>query len=398
MEYEVYRYRWVIVGASWLILFAFGANWLALAPMLTVFQTLFSIQVWQSNLLISLIGIFVILLAWPAGELIEKHGPKLSTSIEGFFMALGFGLRSFLLGSFPTLLLSSVVSGLGLAWILVALGPQLLLWFPKTDASLATGIAASGLFMGFGTGALAMPKLVPTQIQTTYDMFNGFLVFGILAIAAFFIWLLAARDHPPKPPEARIEVPRMKFHEGIKHVFDSRNGYIYPIIGFFVVGMTVFNPAFLNRLYPGQEGGYIAGFLLYGCAGGAFIMPFREKIVGLKRVTIVTMLVAIACWLTIGVSNSYEVSWLFLIPVAFLFGLCLNASWPLALYCQETEAGVSAANVGIATSVYTSVSNMGPAVLPVLFPLVFKTNALNFIAVLGALVLCVALWASIKRK
>jgi hypothetical protein len=75
----------------------------------------------------------------------------------------------------------------------------------------------------------------------------------------------------------------------------------------------------------------------------------------------------------------------------------MNASWPLAL-CQETEVGVSEANVGFATSVYISVSNMAPAVLPVLLPLVFKTNFLNFIAILSGLFLYVALCAVLKRK
>lgn len=398
MEYKVYRYRWAIVGAFWFVMFAFGANWFALSPMLTVFETQFNVQAWESRLLISLIGMFVILLAWPAGSLIDKNGPKLSTSIGAFFMMVGFGLRPFLLDSFPRLLLSSIIAGIGLAWILVALAPQMLRWFPKKGASLAVGIASSGLFIGFGTGALFMPLLVPTSIQTTSDMFNGFLIFGILAIVAFFIWIVVAKDHPLQPPEKRIEVEKMKFGEGVKHVFDSKNAYVYPIIGFFIVGMTLTITAFLNQLYPGKEGGYIAGLLLYGCAIGAFEAPFLVKRVGLKKVTISALVAGAIFWFMMLASNSYGVSLCSFIPMAFLFGFCLEASWPLALYCQEIEAGVSEANAGIAASLFISISNIGAAVLPVLFPLLFKTNLLNFIAILGGLIFCVALWAMVKRK
>ena len=398
MEYRVYRYRWVIVGAFWFLLFAFGANWLALSPMLSVFETLFSVQAWESNLLISLIGIFVILLAWPAGSLIGRRGPKLSASIGGFFMMVGFGLRPFLLGSFPKLLLSSAVAGIGLAWILVALAPQMLRWFPKKGASLPIGIASSGLFIGFGTGALVMPLLVPTPIRATSDMFGGFLVFGILAVVAFFLWFLVAKDHPARPPEERVEVEGMRFFEGMRHVLESKNAYVYPIVGFFVVGMTLVISAFLGELYPGNGGGYVAGFLLYGCAIGAFEAPFLVRRVWLKKVTISALVGAILFWFVMFASNSYGVSWLYIVPFALLFGVCVEASWPLALYCQETEAGVSEANVGIAASFYISMSNIGAAVLPVLFPLLFKTNLLNFIAVFGGLILCIALWAMVKRK
>jgi MFS family permease len=398
MESKLYGYRWAIVGAFWLVMFAFGANWFALSPMLIAFQTQFNVQAWESHLLISLIGMSVIFLAWPAGSLIDKRGPKLSTSIGAFFMMVGFGIRPFLLGSFLELLLSSIIAGIGLAWILVALAPQMLRWFPKNNASLAVGIAASGLFIGFGTGALFMPLLAPTIIQTTSNMFNGFLAFGILAVAAFFIWILVAKDHPPQPPEKRNEIQKMKFHEGLKRMLSSRNAYVYPTVGFFITGMTLIITAFLSELYQGKGGGYIAGVLLYGCAIGAFEAPFLIKKVGLKTVTISTVVGAIIFWFIIFTSDSYGFSLPFVIVAAFLFGFCLEASWPIALYCQETEEGVSEANVGIAASLYISLSNIGAAVLPVLFPLLFKTNLLNFIAIFGGLILCVALWASVNRK
>jgi hypothetical protein len=87
-----------------------------------------------------------------------------------------------------------------------------------------------------------------------------------------------------------------------------------------------------------------------------------------------------------------------MIPVAFLFGVCFQASWPLALYSQETEEGVTDSNVGIAASLYVSISNIGAAVLPVIFPLLFKDVLQNFIAILIGLIICVLLWGVVKRK
>jgi len=397
MEQKLYGYRWAVVGIFWFVIFAYGANWFALSPMLKTFEGSFSIPSWQSHLLLSLIGMFVIFFAWPAGTLIDRKGPKISISLGALFMAIGFGLRPWMLDSFLKLLLSSVIAGIGLAWILVAMAPQMLRWFPHKQASLPVGIAASGLFIGFGTGSLLMP-LIPNPADALPG-YNGFLIFGILAVIAFFLWLMIAKDHPATPPEERIKIEKMRFAEGMKNVFRSKNAFVYPLIGFFIVGITLVISAFLHQLYPGQNGGYVAGLLLYGCAIGAFFAPFLAKKVGLKKVTLAVVIGAVIFWIILFLLNySYHVSWMLMIPVAFLFGVCFQASWPLALYSQETEEGVTDSNVGIAASLYVSISNIGAAVLPVIFPLLFKDVLQNFIAILIGLIICVLLWGVVKRK
>ena len=413
MEYQVYKYRWAVVALFWTVIFAYGANWFALSPMLTTFEHNFSVPNWEAHLLISLIGIFVVFFAWPAGTLIDKKGPKLSITIGALFMALGFGIRPWLLDSFTNLLLSSVIAGIGLAWILVALGPQMLRWFPKKQASLAVGIGASGLFIGFGTGSLAMPIINSATSQT--NGFSGFLVFGIISVIAFILWILLAKDSPKTPPEERVKVEPMKFAAGMKQVFSSKNAYFYPIVGFFIVGITLVISAFIHTPlgkgglgYSGadlaQKGGYIAGLLLYGCAIGAFIAPFIMKKIGLKKITLGAISGAIILWLVIfglflmNGNDITSLNWILIAGIAFLFGVCFQASWPLALFCQETEDGVTGANVGISASLYISVSNIGAAVLPVIFPILFTTSLANFIAIFAGLVVCLLIWAIVKRK
>lgn len=414
MEYKLYKYRWTVVVAFWIVIFAYGANWFALSPMLKTFESDFGVESWQSHLLISLIGMFVIFFAWPAGSLIDKKGPKISVTIGALFMAIGFGARPWMLSSFTMLILSSIIAGIGLAWILVALAPQMLRWFPHKQAGLPVGIAASGLFIGFGTGSLVVPLLAPAATVPA-DYYTSFLLFGIIAVIAFLLWVIAAKDHPETPPEERKKVEKMKFVDGMKHVFRSRNAFYYPIIGFFIVGITLVISAFIHTSiekgglgYSGtdlaQKGGYIAGLLLYGCAVGAFAAPFLLKKIKLKKVTLGLVGGAILFWLILFAlfyMNNYDVStinWLIVLFIAFLFGICFQASWPLALYSQETEEGVTESNVGIAASLYISISNVGAAVLPVIFPIIFTTTLANFIAILGGLIICILLWAVVKRK
>ncbi len=409
MEHKLYGYRWVIVGIFWFVIFAYGANWFALSPMLGEFKTTFNItNTWQTPLLISLIGIFVIFFAWPAGSLIDRKGPTVSISIGALFMAIGFGIRPWLLDNFYTLLFSSIMAGIGLAWILVAMAPQMLRWFPHKQASLPIGIAASGLFIGFGTGTLMIPLLV-----TTMTKFYCFLLFGMIAVIAFFVWIIFARDSPPTSPEERIKVTTIGFIKGLKNAIQSKNAYLYPIIGFLIVGITLVISHFIPMLYSSepsydvtvkQMGGYIAGFLLYGCALGAFAAPFAAKKYGLKKITLSVIGGAIIIWLILfflfyNISyNVTAINWIFILIIAFLFGVCFQASWPLALYSQETEDGVNEGNIGVAASLYISISNIGAAVLPVIFPILFPDNFTQFIGIFVGLLICFFIWLIVKRK
>ena len=126
------------------------------------------------------------------------------------------------------------------------------------------------------------------------------------------------------------------------------------------------------------------------------------KRIGLKKVTISVVIGAIFFWVLmyyLHINITY-MNWLPVLFVAFFFGLCLQASWPLALYSQETEPGVTEANVGIAASLYVSISNIGAAVLPVVFPILFPFTGgiVPIAAVLGALVICLMLWLAVKRR
>jgi len=138
--------------------------------------------------------------------------------------------------------------------------------------------------------------------------------------------------------------------------------------------------------------------LLYGCALGAFIAPFATKKIRIKTVSLVVLAGTLVFWVLLYALFTVNISWLLLVLVAFLFGFCLQASWPLALYCQETEQGVSQANIGVSASLYISVSNIGAALLPVLFPLLFPAQLSTVVAVLAGLIITFVLWAVIKRK
>lgn len=379
--------KWTVLISFWLLIFSYGANWFSVAPLLKDLEKEYGIGGAESHLLLSIIGLFVIFFAWPAGNVVDKKGPRLSVIIGSSFMIVGFVGRIWLNGNYFQLLFVTSIGGMGLAWILVSLAPQMIQWFEE-KSSLAIGLTSSGLFIGFGTASFLSP-----YINQNYGMDAVYKFFALLAVLSFLIYLGFGKD------KGVIIKEKAKFSEGIKSIFSSRNAIIYPFIGFFIVGGTLSASALLPKLLEESglgeiEGGNIISLMLFGSALGAFAFPYVAYKYGVKKTVLTVAIFSILFWLTFYLEFSFAI-YLF---IAFLFGIFLQASWPVALHCQETEEGVNERNEGVAASLYISISNVGGATLPVIVgELADVSLKIAFIAILGYMLSILLLWSIVKK-
>ena len=381
-------YKWAVLTSLWLLIFAYGANWFAVAPLLKDFEDIYGIGGAESHLLLSIIGLFVVFFAWPAGGMVDKKGPRTSAIIGSLLMVAGFTGRIWLNDTYAGLLIATSVAGMGLAWILVALAPQMIQWF-EDRASLAIGLASSGLFVGFGTASLLSP-----YVKESYGIVGVYDFFAAISIISFLIYLVIGKD------KGGIRKGSAKFSDGIKSIFSSKNAILYSLIGFFIVGTTLSASALLPKLMTDfgldeVKGGNIISTMLFGAALGAFLFPHVASKYGVKKMSLAVAILATLFWLVFH----FETSFFLYISIAFLFGVFLESSLPVAFHSQETEKGVNEKNVGIAASLYISVSNVGGAILPVIIGKVADSSHENAFAILLAyLVVFVLLWAMVKRK
>ena len=379
--------KWAVLASFWILIFSYGANWFSVAPLLKDLEEEYGIGGAESHLLLSIIGLFVIFFAWPAGDIVDKKGPRASAIIGSLFMVLGFAGRVWLNGNYFQLLFVTSIGGIGLAWILVALAPQMIQWF-KDKSSLAIGLASSGLFVGFGTASFLSP-----YINQDYGINAVYKLFALLAILAFVIYLAFGKD------KGVVRKEKARFLEGIKSVFSSRNAIIYPFIGFFIVGGTLSASALLPKLLEESglgevKGGNVIGVMLFGCALGAFAFPYVAHKYGVKKTTLTVAFLSLLFWMTFYLDLSFAIYLL----IAFLFGIFLQSSWPVALHCQETEKGVNERNEGVAASLYISISNVGGAILPVIVGKLADASLENaFIAILAYVIAILLLWGMIKK-
>ncbi|KAA0006828.1 MAG: MFS transporter [Thermoplasmata archaeon] len=381
-------YGWVVAGVFWLLIFSYGLNWFAVAPLLKDLESMYGIGGAESHLLLSIIGLFVVFFAWPAGRIVDKKGPRYSVLIGALLMVIGFAGRIWLNDSYPKILLATSIAGFGLAWILVALAPQMIQWF-KEKASLAIGVVSSGLFIGFGTASLLSP-----YIKNIYGLNAVYTSFAVLSLIALLLYLIFGKDRE------KAEKESVGIIEGFRGVFSSKNAILYSLIGFFIVGSTLSASALLPKIAINSgmsevQGGNIISAMLFGSALGAFAFPYVANKYGVKRSSLLIAILGVILWLVFRVNPPFAIYLL----ISFLFGVCLQATWPVALHCQETEKGVNEKNVGIAASLYISVSNVGGAILPVAIGKVADQSLNNaFILLLAYLVIFTILWGIVKRK
>jgi len=389
MNYKVYGYRWVVLFAFWFVMFTYGASWFATAPLLSHFMDEFNISSHATVAwLLSVIGLLVVFFAFPAGRLVDKKGPKTCTILGTLFMVIGFGIRPWMAYSYWTLLLSSIIAGLGLPEIMVSLAPVMLRWFPKKYASTPIGIGSSGLFVGFGVGTLLSPLIVESfSIQKMY------LFYSLLCIIAFIVWIVLGRDKPISPPEEREKISKIGIVEGIKSITSSKISYIYPLIGFMITGITItvsaFVPEYLENVLSSFELGLTTGLIFFGCAVGAFFCPILASKRKGKHIGFATILFATILWCVL-----FKTPLGLIFITCFIFGFFLEGSWPIALSMQETEKGVNPSNEGVAASMYMVGSNVGAALIPVAVGFASDNAGLKGGAIMTLVffVVCCMLW------
>ncbi len=381
------NYKWIIAGVFWFIIFSYGASWFAVAPLLKDLEAIYGTGGAESHLLLSIIGLFVVFFAWPAGGIIDKKGPRVSVLIGSLLMVIGFTGRIWFNSSYIEMLIVTSIAGMGLAWILVALAPQMMQWF-EDKASFAIGIVSSGLFIGFGVASLLSPF-----IKTVYGLNRVYLFFAIIDIISFIAYLVFGRD------KKTVEKKSTKILDGLKDIFSSKNAILYSLIGFFIVGSTLSASALLPKMMLNMglnelNGGQIISAMLFGAALGAFSFPYVAGKHGVKKMSLFVAILSIIFWLIFYINLPF----LLYVLIAFLFGVLLEASWPVALHCQETEKGVNEGNIGIAASLYISVSNVGGAILPVIIGRVADSSIQNaFILLAVYLIFFTLLWSIVKK-
>ena len=154
----VVPYAWVILAIVYLASIVAPFNQFKVPPIMPVLMEAFGLDLTQAGSLMSVIAVVGLVLALPAGILLQRYGSKPIGLIALGFMAAGSAIGA-LAGSYNALLGSRVVEGVGIGLIGVVAPATIAMWFPPARQGTPMGIWATWV----PVGSVLMYNLAPAD-------------------------------------------------------------------------------------------------------------------------------------------------------------------------------------------------------------------------------------------
>ncbi len=366
---ESKKYYWVMLSFSFTIAFVLHVLLFATAPMVTVIMEEMGLSHADFGFVFSAAMISLILFRIPWGLIGDKIGYLEALRIALPISAASAVLRAFSPG-YPTLLLSQFFLGLGLAAVMPCLPLLVREWSSSKTLGLSTGIYVSGFAAGNATALGLTPHLL--EMMGWRDVL---LVYSGLAAVVCGLWWALARSTVKGTSEFQLK----NFGTILK------DRYVWVLLFFMIASMGSYDtlatwmPKVLEMkgfnktlasLFP-------LGFFLAGPTVGFASDRFRD------RRAVVALLGAVSAASIMGINYA---PFPLLLLCIFLSGFTVIGVLTISLAVPAEHERLSA-SVGGVIGLISSLGNIGPLVMPVVFGFLIDVTGTFQASVLSVAVL-----------
>jgi ACS family hexuronate transporter-like MFS transporter len=362
-EYRVLGYRWVNMLMYVLVAFMAGLAFMTLAPLLEFMAERWSIGFGTVSSLMSIFGVFMVLLSIPTGYVTDRVGFKLPVAIGGSLLALGIIGRT-AAGTFGLFTLVTIVAGVGWGIMWSPVGALAATWFPHKEIGLASSLWPAGLLAGMSLGSLtAVPVMMQFGWTTTW------LVYGVIALVIAGLAWVVMRARPPVPPEPRPPFPPTGVGEGIKQTMNRTNVAlqyaVFGAIGSLAVAPGILPPMFIAKGVAPPAAGMVATLLLVGGVVGTILVPpmafgRRKTRAALLLCSVVGPLAFVAIFYAPIAGAGLALAGL----LSFVFGFSMAAVMGISPGVGNLQPGVNPGNAGILMGVFLTSIGIGVTIFP----------------------------------
>ena len=310
-ELELSYYGWIIVAMAFLanmvgygLAYSYG---IFFKPMSNEFS-------WSRSATAGAFGFYGILhtlLAFFAGRLCDRFGPKLVLAIGGFCLGLSMILMRYLTSIWELYIFYGVLFSIGIASVYIPVMSTVSRWF-KAKRGLAIGLTAAGL----GAGSLIFSPMSAWLISS-FGWRTAYTVLGILALVIFIPIVKFLKQVPRESTESE-GLEGFSFSEA----FCTRSFWAFSFSWFFIaIAMWAILihivPLATDRGMPLMTAGILAGIIGAASIIGRINAGFLSDKVGRKRVLITEYSVQLISFILLLYSTKVWMLFLF----AVLFGL-----------------------------------------------------------------------------
>lgn len=352
------RYAWVILVVVYFASVVAPFNQFKIPPIMPLLMQTFQINLTQAGLLMSIIAMIGLVLALPAGIILQRLGPKVTLLIALAIMAIGAGIGAFS-NNFAALLGSRVIEGLGIGLMGVTAPATIAMWFPPEKQGTPMGIWATWV----PVGSVLIYNLAPVMAtslgwQSIWWAGAGFAVL-LMVVSGLLI------THPPAQDQNNSQVLSVS---GLKEALANRNilllAFGFACMNFAMVSIGTYYPTFLSEVhgYPLGQAAFVSSLSTFVVLFSAPAAGWLSDRVGSRRLFFSLPFLALA---VLFIFPFHVTGWQ-IIFIMVLQGLFLGAV-PTATFAAAPEIMRRPEWAGLGLAVVLVGQNLGQLLGPIFF-------------------------------
>lgn len=332
-QYQLYAYRWVVLGVFMFVNFTIQTLWISYAPISGPAAEFYEVSDLQIGFLAMSFMIAFIPLSIPVAWVIDTYGFKLAVSIGAILMAIFGVLRGLAGDNFSLVLWSTIGIAVAQPFLLNAWTKVPAVWFAMEERATAVGLVTLANLLGTALGMVLTPILIESLAIPTVQ-----LIYGILAAVSALLFVFLARANPPTPPCLPGQEVRALMLEGLKHALKVKSFWYVLLISF--IGLGIFNGIttwveniIRPRGFVPTDAGTLGALMIVGGVIGAVVIPaFSDKQQKRQKYLVIAFAGAIPGLIGLAFATSP----MLLFSSAFVMGFFLVSAMPISMqYAAE---------------------------------------------------------------
>jgi cyanate permease len=272
-DFQVYRYRWIVLAVFMLAATMNQLLWITFAPITNQAAAFYGVSDLDIGMLSMSFMLVYVLVSIPASWVIDTYGIRVGVGTGAALTGVFGLLRGLTAHSYALVLVSQIGIAVGQPFILNAVTTVAARWFPPRERATASGLGSLSIYLGILLGLALTPSLT-----ARHQMGGMLLIYGASALGAAALFFGLARERPPTPPCPPGMEARSLVLDGFKRIFRHRDFLL--LLAIFFVGLGAFNAVTTwieqivsPRGFTSEQAGLIGAAMIVGGVLGAVVLP-----------------------------------------------------------------------------------------------------------------------------